>query len=187
MMRHVHKSLALRMSIRPLQQRVVVSQQQQTRMLSSTKKPSEDPHQMAARFVKKSSDTTRISGQEALESVPFQVKARNYAMAATLVGFVTGVWWYSMNAVGRADEVSFELEAEEARERALLRKAKEEEQGNLADLEMGAVDSQDEEVDITVAVAAPDEIAFEEEAQNRALLKQSDRPLWKRVVFFWRK
>jgi len=139
---------------------------------------------MADRFVKESSG--RISGTEALESVPTQIKLQNVAMATMLVGFVTGVWWYSMNAVGRADEVSFELEASEARERALIQAAKEEQQENLADLEMGVVD-QDEDVDITVAVAAPDDIASEEEAKNRALLKQSDRPLWKRVVFFWRK
>ena len=147
------------------------------------KSPSEDPHQMADRFVRESSG--RMSGTEALESVPTQIKLQNVALATLLVGFVTGVWWYSMNAVGRADEVSFELEASEARERAIIREAKNKQQENLANLEMGAAD-QDEEVDITVAVAAPDEIASEEEKQNQALLKKSDRPLWKRVVFFWR-
>lgn len=148
---------------------------------SPSKSPLEDPHQMADRFVKNSQG--RLSGTEALESVPTAVKLRNVALATTLVGFVTGVWWYSMNAVGRADEVSFELEAEEARERALLRAAKEEEHENWANLEMGASDVDDE---VVVAVAAPDDIASEEEAMNRALMKKNEKPLWKRVVFFWR-
>lgn len=181
MIRHAPKSVLLRTCNRSTQ-RIV------SRRTFATKKPTpssrESPEEMADRFVR--DDTSgRISGTEALESVPFQTKARNAAMAALLVGFVTGVWWYSMNAVGAADQVTFELEAEEARERALLKAAKEEENANLANMEMGIVD-QDEEGDITVAVAAPDEVASEEEDKNRALLKKSDRPLWKRVVFFWR-
>lgn len=152
--------------------------------VAPSKSPMEDPHEMADRFVKNSTGS-RISGEEALESVPTSVKLRNAALATTLVGFVTGVWWYSMNAVGRADEVSFELEAEEARERALLRAANDAKNENLADLEMGADQYGDEEM--VVAVAAPDDIASEEEAKNRALMKTSgSKPLWKRVVFFWR-
>lgn len=140
---------------------------------------------MADRFVKESSSGGRISGTEALESVSPRIKLQNVALATMLVGFVTGVWWYSMNAVGRADEISLELEANEARERALIRNAQEEQNKDLANLEMGV--SGEEDVDITVAVAAPDEIASQEEDENQALLKQSERPLWKRVVFFWRK
>lgn len=156
---------------------------------SSNKKPtyraSEDPHQMADRFVKDSSG--RISGTEALESVPTSVKLRNAALATTLVGFVTGVWWYSMNAVGRADEISFELEAEEARERALIQASKEQEHADLANLEMGVAGSSSSgEEEMELAVAAPDEIASEEEDKNRALMKSNKKPLWKRVVFFWR-
>jgi hypothetical protein len=138
---------------------------------------------MADRFVKDSSG--RISGTEALESVPTSVKLRNAALATTLVGFVTGVWWYSMNAVGRADEISFELEAEEARERALIQASKEQEHANLAILEMGVAGSSGEE-EMELAVAAPDEVASEEEDKNRALMKSNKKPLWKRIVFFWR-
>lgn len=176
----VHKARAP-----PSFQTLFLSRSLGTTSTKTTSKPtfrsSEDPHEMADRFVKDSSG--RISGTEALESVPTSVKLRNVALATTLVGFVTGVWWYSMNAVGRADEVSFELEAEEARERALLQAAKDDEHANLANLEMGVVAGEDEMV---VAVAAPDEVAFGEEDKNRALMKPSDKPLWKRVVFFWR-
>ena len=184
MMRYSSKSFLLKTCARQSQRAPSLAQRTfATKDAPRMKSPSEDPHQMADRFVRDSEG--RMSGTEALESVPMKVKLRNLALATTLVGFVTGVWWYSMNAVGRADEVSFELEAEEARERALLRNAKEQQQENLVDMEMGVADQEDE-VDMTVAVAAPDEIASEEEAKNRALLKKSDRPLWKRVIFFWR-
>jgi hypothetical protein len=146
-----------------------------------TFKPSEDPHAMAERFVKNSSKD-RPSGQESLESVPFQTKLQNYGLAVTLVGFVTGVWWYSMNAVGRADEVSFEHEAQVAREVREVKKLQDE---IISDI--GSVDQTDLDGDIMVAVAAPDEIASEEEDANRAVLPKSDRPLWKRVILFWRK
>jgi hypothetical protein len=145
-----------------------------------TFKPSEDPHAMAERFVKMSSPHDRPSGQESLESVPFQTKLQNYGLAVTLVGFVTGVWWYSMNAVGRADQVSFEHEAQEARE---VREVKRLQDDLISDI--GSVD-QTGDGEIIVAVAAPDDIASEEEDENRGVLPKSDRPMWKRVILFWK-
>lgn len=149
-----------------------------------TPKPSEDPHAMAERFVKNSSKD-RPSGQESLESVPFQTKLQNYGLAVTLVGFVTGVWWYSMNAVGRADEVSFEQMAQEARTVRDVKRLQEDE--IISDI--GSIDQVNDGGDgiIMVAVAAPDEIASEEEDANRPpVLAKSDRPLWKRVLLFWK-
>jgi hypothetical protein len=141
---------------------------------------------MAERFVKISSKD-RPSGQESLESVPFQTKLQNYGLAVTLVGFVTGVWWYSMNAVGRADEVSFEQMAQEARTVRDVKRLQEDE--IISDI--GSIDQQVNDGGddiITVAVAAPDDIASEEEDANRPppVLAKSDRPLWKRVFLFWK-
>jgi hypothetical protein len=175
MMRHT--SVLRTYALRP--QRLAVRTTQRSFAGIPTPKPNEDPHAMAERFVKDSPET-RISGQESLESVPLQTKLQNYALATVLLGFVTGVWWYSANAVGRADEVSLVLEAEEARETREVKKQQEE---YISD--MGAVDQEDGE--ITLAVAAPDDIASEEEDLNREVLPKSDRPLWKRIIFFWKK
>ena len=58
----------------------------------------------------------------------------------------------------------------------------------LAQLDMGVSDK-DLEKGITLAVAAPDAIATEEEERNKAALKDGDgqkRSLLNKVVFFWR-
>lgn len=182
MMRHT--SLLRTYALRP-QRRLVAMRSTMQRSFAvnsrNSPKPNEDPHVMAERLVKNSADS-RPSGQESLEAVPFQTKLQNYALASVLLGFVTGVWWYSANVVGRAadDDVIFIEEAREARDTRELKKREEE---FISD--MGAVDQESENV--TLAVAAPDDIASEEEDLNREVLPKSDRPLWKRIIFFWKK
>ena len=102
-----------------------------------------------------------------------------------------------MQSVGRAevDELGLRAEAEEARgaaERLLMEKKEAEE---LAELEVTMANLAKEEggdlieagADITIAVAAPDEIASEEETRLRNQASSGEtKPLWKRIFFFWR-
>ena len=152
------------------------------------------------------SSDARIPGTEAIATLTPEQRMRNFGTAGFLVAFVGGVWWYSMQAVGRAeaDEVSLRAEAEEARgaaEREMMQQKEAEElaelevtMANLAEAEAGGELIYVKDADITVAVAAPDDIAREEEeerniaARKRAAGGTADgRPLWKKVVFFWRK
>ena len=152
------------------------------------------------------SPDTRIAGTEAIQALTPQQRMRNVGLATSLVGFVVGVWWYSMQAVGRAEanEMSLRAEAEEARgaaERELMQQREAEElaelevtMANLAEAEAGGELIDVKDADITVAVAAPDAIAREEEERNLAARRRaaggsdgSARPLWKKVVFFWRR
>lgn len=160
---------------------------------------------MAQERIMASSDT-RIPGTEAIATLTPEQRMRNFGTAGFLVAFVGGVWWYSMQAVGRAeaDEVSLRAEAEEARgaaEREMMQQKEAEElaelevtMANLAEAEAGGELIDVKDADITVAVAAPDDIAREEEERNIAARKRAagggdggDRPLWKKVVFFWRR
>ena len=158
---------------------------------------------MAQERIMASSDA-RIPGTEAIASLTPEQRMRNFGTAGFLVAFVGGVWWYSMQAVGRAeaDEVSLRAEAEEARgaaEREMMQQKEAEElaelevtMANLAEAEAGGELIDVKDADITVAVAAPDDIAREEEERNIAARKRAvgggdGRPLWKKVVFFWRR
>ena len=163
--------------------------------------PPMDAHQLAEERIM-ASPNTRIAGTEAIQALTPQQRMRNVGLATSLVGFVVGVWWYSMQAVGRAEanEMSLRAEAEEARgaaERELMQQREAEE---LAELEVTMANLAGGELidvkdaDITVAVAAPDAIAREEEERNLAARRRaagssdgSARPLWKKVVFFWRR
>ena len=172
---------------------------------ASRSQPPKDAHQLAQERILASPDT-RIAGTEAIQALTPQQRMRNVGLATFLVGFVGGVWWYSMQAVGRAeaDEVSLRAEAEEARgaaERELMQQREAEElaelevtMANLAEAEAGGELIDVKDADITVAVAAPDAIAREEEERNLAARRRaaggsdgSGRPLWKKVVFFWRR
>lgn len=159
---------------------------------------------MAQERIMASSDA-RIPGTEAIASLTPEQRMRNFGTAGFLVAFVGGVWWYSMQAVGRAeaDEVSLRAEAEEARgaaEREMMQQKEAEElaelevtMANLAEAEAGGELIDVKDADITVAVAAPDDIAREEEERNIAARKRAagggngSRPLWKKIVFFWRR
>lgn len=155
-----------------------------------------DPHVLAQQMIKNSSDA-RPQATEALASMTPEQKMRNYATAAGLVAFVTGVWWYSMQAVGRSDGGFEELQAEadEARALAETKSLSEIEAEKLIEIDvtMSNLETEDGEdigEGVFVAVAAPDDIAREEEALNLAAKDKggaSGRPLWKKVVFFWRR
>lgn len=153
----------------------------QRRLLSSS---NADPHAAAGERIKQSHG--RIQGSEALQDVPNSIKMQNYAMATGLAAFVTWVWWYSMQAVGQADGNAFEAEALEAREAANRTSISQQEAQELANLDMGVSDQQDME-GVTVAVAAEDAVATKEEQDQQRGVQKSDRPLWKKIVFFWKK
>jgi len=147
-----------------------------------------DPEQLASDMVKRAPDS-RISGSEALESITPEQKMRNYATALGLVGFCTGIWYYSIQAVGKPEGGMDDLraEAKDAMD-ALDRKNLEEKNAEeLAQLDVTMASNYgDGNDDIVVAVAAPDEIA---ELAEKAVTgeRKAGRPLWKKVVFFWRK
>jgi len=126
---------------------------------------------------------------------------QNYAMAASLAGFVVWVWYYSMTAVGgKSGNGGMEQlisEAESAKEAKERKSVAEKEVDELLQTEMnlGKMDSSDEAMggkglEVVVAVAAPEEIANREEKRNLEVANANGgkaKPLWKKVVFFWRK
>jgi len=161
---------------------------------------SQDAHKMAQDRIMASSDI-RIPGTEAIASLTPEQRIRNFAMALTLVGFATGIWWYSIQAVGKSETGVDQLraEAQEARGEAERKSSQQREAEELAELEVTMANLEQSEggelidagADITVAVAAPDAIAREEEELNLAARNKagggSGKPLWKKIVFFWRK
>jgi hypothetical protein len=150
-----------------------------------------DPHQIASDMVNNAPDS-RISGTEALASMTPEQRMRNYVTALGLVSFSIGVWYYSIQSVGRADGGVDELRAE-AQEAKTVRERKSAEEQNskeLAQIDVTMSQYGDEAEDLVVAVAAPDDIAQKEEAAligESGTNSSSRRPLWKRVVFFWRR
>ena len=135
-----------------------------------------DPHVLAAEMIAASPDT-RIPGTEALQSLSPDQKMRNYATAAGLIGFVTFVWWYSMNAVGGSRDgfENLQVEAAEAREVAEKKSLGEKEAEDIADLEVTIANLEATEMgdEMMVAVAAPEEIAqMEEDNHATAALKK---------------
>mmetsp|Transcript_11382 Transcript_11382/g.10890 ORF Transcript_11382/g.10890 Transcript_11382/m.10890 type:complete len:238 (-) Transcript_11382:272-985(-) len=161
-----------------------------------------DPHAMAQKLILKSEG--RMQGTEAIQSMTPEQRMRNYATAAGLVGFVTWVWWYSMQAVGRSQsngdgdiEQKLRNEAEDAVNSAETKSISQQEAEELAQLDVtlsGDLDGDDGSImgeDIIVAVAAPDDIATAEENINLAAVNKkgtnTGKPLWKKVVFFWRR
>ena len=156
-----------------------------------------DPHAMASEMIQNSSTDGRIQGTEAIASMTPEQKMKNYATATTLVGFVTFVWWYSMQSVGRntstdsSDEDGIESrlreEAKDATNHANAKRISDEEVQELTQLDV-TLDASDD--DLIVAVAAPDDIATLEEDRNLGTTTSNattHRPLWKKIVFFWKR
>lgn len=108
------------------------------------------------------------------------------------MGFCTSVWWYSIQSVGRAEGGIEDLQAEanEARE---VRQEKEVSDGKmeeLAGLDVTMSQMSGDMEGVEVAVAAEAEVAqMEEDLNNAANGKNAKgkRPLWKKVVFFWKR
>lgn len=139
---------------------------------SNARQQSQDPHQLASDMVKNAPDS-RISGTEALTALTPQQKMRNYATALGLVAFCTGVWYYSISAVGQADGGIDELrlEAQEARDNKSKKSAEEINAEELTQLDDTA-----------------DEIAQEEEELIiTGGERKAKRPVWKKVLLFWKK
>lgn len=166
----------------------------------SSTSPPVDPQQLAQEFIQFSA--ARKSGTESIQELTQTQKLSNYGLAVSLLGFVGWVWYYSMTSVGKAGGGIEQLmsEAEDAREKAELTSAAEKEVGDMVKAEMGLgnVDKDEygkllqERSGLSVAVAAPDDIASEEERNNLNaseghVNKTSKRPLWKKIVLFWKK
>lgn len=151
-----------------------------------------DPHQIASDMVKDAPDI-RVSGTEALASMTPEQRMRNYVTAFGLVSFCIGVWYYSIQSVGRADGGVDELraQAQEAKDLRERKSAEEQTAKEMAQIDVTMSQYGDEADDLVVAVAAPAEIAQQEEAALSASTdknnKGSSKALWKRVVFFWKR
>mmetsp|Transcript_22386 Transcript_22386/g.32066 ORF Transcript_22386/g.32066 Transcript_22386/m.32066 type:complete len:187 (+) Transcript_22386:119-679(+) len=65
-----------------------------------TRKISSDPHQESAERILENNSSERMQAAEAFKDVTRTVRLQNAALATILVGFVTGVYWYSIQAVG---------------------------------------------------------------------------------------
>ena len=136
----------------------------------------------------------KLSGIEAVNALPAKVHMANFATAAGLFGFVGFVFWYSMSTVGQvtSDEDSltiFEQEAKAGRVAKEKQDAHDRTAEELAGLDMGMSEKDLESQGITLAVAAPDEIATLEEDLNKAVLASGEAPkrsMVNRIVFFWR-
>jgi len=154
-----------------------------------------DPHAMASELIERNA-ADRVPGTVAIQYLSTEQKMKNFALAGVLMGFCTWVWWYSMNAVGRADKTTddgsdpletLRAEAQEAKNRK-KKSVSEEEAEELAQLDIGVNEKDLLGDDVTLAVAAPDDVAQQEEDRNKAALKKgSSRPLWKKIVLFWKK
>jgi len=162
--------------------------------VASYSNPSLDPHQVSDSMIRNSPTDIRVPGTEALNSVTMNKKIKNYVLAMTLVGFCTGVWYYSIQSVGRPEGGMEELlaDAADAKKDQLSKSESERSAEELAQLDVTMSQLDGEGVDgedLFVAVAADDEVAQREEDLNMIAGKKgkSGRPLWKKIVFFWKK
>ena len=126
----------------------------------------------------------RRQGYEALSELEPKKKMANYAVAGACVAFVTGVWYYSMRAVGRGDGELEELE--KAAQKITVHQS-----GFKAPVGANMQTPIEEGTDY--ALAAPADIAeSEEKASVRASAndKQDNSKArqtgWRRYVLFWR-
>ena len=164
-----------------------------------------DPHAIANEMIRGSS-SARPSGSEAVaSSLTKEQKISNYAMAGGLLAFVSYVFYYSLASVGGADNAKqvimgtskegdalatnagfaeFLKEAKEGMEEEEARLAKESkaqgETDKLVELDktetMGTL-SREEEREMA-------RVAGFEDGQVQEVKR---KPLWRRVVFFWRR
>jgi hypothetical protein len=59
-----------------------------------------DPHDASARRIAANDSSERMQAAEAFRDVSVKVRLQNLALATALTGFVTGVYLYSIQAVG---------------------------------------------------------------------------------------
>ena len=138
-----------------------------------------DPHADAAARIAGNKSSERLQAEEALGQLDPTVRIQNVALATILFGFATGVWWYSATAVGGGGESGSgsemgalkELE-DAAAEARLIRAEKQVEDERMRDL----LDGDDE-----------NEHDFDDEDEfNKSNQQPKTRPLWRRVIFFWK-
>jgi hypothetical protein len=142
-------------------------------------KGSVDPNFLAQERIE--ANVGNLSGIEAVQAMPLQIRAANVATAAALVGFAVSVWYYSIAKVGGSVETKEPLsqlmhEANAASVKKEKQAARDQE--NLAHLELEV------EEGVEVALAAPAEIADREEAAVG--VPKSSRSMLNRIVFFWK-
>lgn len=159
--------------------------------VGSYSNPNMDPHQVSDSMIRNSRTEIRTSGTEVINNeIPPETHMKNYALALGLVGFVSGVWYYSIQAVGNAGGGMDALmaDAESAKQEKLIKSHGERSVEELAQLDVTMSEMEDSD-DLVVAVAADDEIAQKEEDLNMAAGKKgkTGRPLWKKIVFFWKR
>jgi hypothetical protein len=136
----------------------------------------------------------KLSGIEAVNALPSRIHMANIITATGLFGFVGFVFWYSMSTVGQVtrdgDSLTiFEQEASAGRAAKARQAAQDRTAEELAGLDIGMSEKDIESQGITLAVAAPDDIATLEEDLNKAVLKPGEAPkrsLVNRVFFSWR-
>jgi len=164
-----------------------------------------DPHAMAAELIQKSPSSQRIPGTESLALLSPKQKMQNYVTAAALIAFVTSVWYYSMTAVGKASQGEdglddLEAEAMDARDDADVRDKERKEAEKLVQLERAVVELEEEESggelvsvedvgELLQGVSSGDHPSEAEVFGGEVVEKKVDggRPLWKKIVFFWRR
>jgi hypothetical protein len=169
---------------------------------SSYNNPSLDPHQVSDTMIRSAQTEIRTSGTEAINTqITPETHVKNYVMALSLVGFVTGVWYYSIQSVGQSGSSSGDnngmveeliKDAEMARKEKKMREGRERSVEELAQLDITGSEydnSSEEDDELIVAVAADDDTATREEDLNMKKMKSGSggKPLWKKVVFFWKR
>ena len=146
-----------------------------SRVIGEAPKITTDPHVAAAERIAANKSSERMQVAEALGQVDYTIRLQNIALATALAGFVTGVFWYSVSAVGGnvkggsgADAGALRELEEAAAEARILRAENLREEEQLKGLLSG--DAEDE---------------LDEDDFPRKPAK--GKPLWKRIVFFWRR
>lgn len=168
-----------------------------------------DPHAIAAEMIRGSNTAIRPSGSEAVASLTPQQKTSNYAMAGGLLVFVSYVFYYSLASVGGVDNARAVMTGSVGRQieesgdddatnssagfAEFMKEAKEglaEEEVRLAKVKKDKREA-DKLIDLdkTGGVGGEEEremsrVAGFEEGEGGSAVK---RPLWRRVVFFWRR
>ena len=163
-----------------------------------------DPHQLANEMVNSAMEAaagTRTPGIESIASLTREQKLSNFAMATGLFGFVSYIFYYSLASVGGVDnakallfgtdkteteqnEMGFQEFLKEANEGRTLEeqrlRADQEAKGEVRELVV-LESNEDEEVEMarTAGFIEVEEVVGKD--------MKTGRPLWKRVVFFWRK
>jgi len=129
----------------------------------------------------------RPQGQDALVDLDPKKKMANYAMAAGCLAFVTGVWYYSISAVGKGDGEVEELERAAQKVTVHQSGYKVQQTGTTA-TNMGIAAPSDiaEEEERAIAAAAG-VVVVPDDASSSSSSATNKGGRWRRIVFFWRK